>query len=62
MPWHTKSKVKRARELSEAKSRELNVVKSLKGKGNKMSESLDFLEVEGKIVEALKTVFDPGFR
>jgi FeS assembly SUF system protein len=24
-----------------------------------MSESLDFLEIEGKIVEALKTVFDP---
>ncbi len=24
-----------------------------------MSESLDFLEVEGKIVEALKTVYDP---
>jgi FeS assembly SUF system protein len=24
-----------------------------------MSESLDFLEIEGKIVEALKTVYDP---
>ena len=24
-----------------------------------MSESLDFLEIEGKIVDALKTVFDP---
>jgi FeS assembly SUF system protein len=24
-----------------------------------MSDSLDFLEVEGKIVEALKTVYDP---
>ena len=24
-----------------------------------MNESLDFLEIEGKIVEALKTVFDP---
>jgi FeS assembly SUF system protein len=24
-----------------------------------MSESLDFLELEGKIVEALKTVYDP---
>ena len=24
-----------------------------------MNESLDFLEIEGKIVEALKTVYDP---
>ena len=24
-----------------------------------MSESLDFLEIEGKVVEALKTVYDP---